>query len=79
MRTRKALQIARWRRYFVSAGHYENFPVASLLVPARQRRATLAIYAFARHADDIADEGDAAPAERLEKLRDFRAPKSVIC
>jgi len=52
----------------VSAGHYENFPVASLAVPARLRRAVLAIYAFARMADDIADEGDDAPAARLDKL-----------
>jgi len=53
--------------------HYENFPVASWLCPPRLRPPIAAIYAFARTADDIADEGDAAPAERLEKLRDFRA------
>ena len=39
--------------------HYENFPVASLLCPAALRPAIEAIYAFARTADDIADEGDA--------------------
>lgn len=39
--------------------HYENFPVASWLMPARLRPAVLAIYRFARHADDLADEGDA--------------------
>jgi hypothetical protein len=44
----------------VSIGHYENFPVASRLVPARLRPAVVAIYRFARAADDIADEGDAA-------------------
>ena len=48
--------------------HYENFPVASLLLPARLRPAVEAIYAFARSADDIADEGDAAPAQRLAAL-----------
>ncbi|MGV3654426.1 MAG: squalene synthase HpnC [Noviherbaspirillum sp.] len=48
--------------------HYENFPVASLLMPARLRPAVEAIYAFARSADDIADEGDAAPAQRLAAL-----------
>ena len=53
--------------------HYENFPVASWLCPPRLRPPIAAIYAFARTADDIADEGDAAPAERLEKLRDVRA------
>jgi squalene synthase HpnC len=52
----------------VSVGHYENFPVASRLVPARLRPAVVAIYRFARAADDIADEGDAAPAERLAAL-----------
>ncbi len=39
--------------------HYENFPVASWLLPRRLRPAVIAIYRFARHADDIADEGDA--------------------
>ena len=53
--------------------HYENFPVASWLCPPRLRPPIAAIYAFARTADDIADEGDAGPAERLEALRTFRA------
>ena len=44
--------------------HYENFPVASLLVPARMRRHIAALYAFARAADDMADEGARAAAER---------------
>jgi squalene synthase HpnC len=48
--------------------HYENFPVASVLLPARLRPAVEAIYAFARSADDIADEGDAAPEVRLAGL-----------
>lgn len=48
--------------------HYENFPVASLLIPPAQRRAVEVIYAFARSADDIADEGDATPEERLAGL-----------
>ena len=52
--------------------HYENFPVASWLMPARMRPAVVAIYAFARTADDIADEGDAPPAERLEQLAALR-------
>ncbi len=53
--------------------HYENFPVASLLCPAALRPAIEAIYAFARTADDIADEGDAAPSERLAALAAYRA------
>jgi len=52
----------------VSVGHYENFPVASRLVPSRLRPAVIAIYRFARMADDLADEGDAPPAERLAAL-----------
>jgi len=52
----------------MAVDHYENFPVASLLLPARLRPAVKAIYAFARSADDIADEGDASPAQRLADL-----------
>ena len=48
--------------------HYENFPVASVLLPRRLRPAVIAIYAFARSADDIADEGEAPPHERLAAL-----------
>ncbi len=53
--------------------HYENFPVASWLCPARLRPAVVAIYGFARTADDLADEGEAPPAERLADLAAFRA------
>ena len=58
--------------------HYENFPVASLLLPARLRRPVAAIYHFARSADDIADEGDATPAERLAQLGAYRAELDTI-
>ncbi|GLS03424.1 squalene/phytoene synthase [Chitiniphilus shinanonensis] len=51
-----------------SVSHYENFPVASLLMPRRYRKPVAAVYHFARHADDLADEGDAAPAQRLAAL-----------
>jgi squalene synthase HpnC len=51
--------------------HYENFPVASFLLPARLRPAVEAIYAFARSADDIADEGDALPEQRLAELERY--------
>jgi squalene synthase HpnC len=56
----------------VSVDHYENFPVASILCPPRLRPAIAAVYAFARTADDIADEGDAGPVERLADLAAFR-------
>jgi squalene synthase HpnC len=52
----------------MGVGHYENFPVASVLVPGRLRPAVRAIYRVARTADDIADEGDATPAWRLAQL-----------
>lgn len=48
--------------------HYENFPVASLLLPKKMRRYVAAVYAFARIADDFADEGDLPAAERLALL-----------
>ena len=47
----------------MSVDHYENFPVASILMPRRLRKPVAAIYHFARAADDIADEGD-LPNER---------------
>ncbi len=53
--------------------HYENFPVASFLVPTPLRRPIEVIYRFARSADDIADEGDAAPEERLAGLAAYQA------
>ncbi|HEX9184295.1 MAG TPA: squalene synthase HpnC [Burkholderiales bacterium] len=55
----------------MSVGHYENFPVASLLLPAELRVPVAVIYRFARSADDIADEGEDPPAERLAKLQAY--------
>ena len=52
--------------------HYENFPVASLLLPAHMRPAIAAIYAFARRADDFADEPGPSPAERIALLDDWQ-------
>jgi len=52
--------------------HPENFPVASILCPPHLRPAIAAIYAFARAADDIADEGHLSTEERLNSLRAFR-------
>jgi phytoene/squalene synthetase len=42
----------------VAVDHYENFPVASVLLPPRLRRPVALIYRFARESDDFADEGD---------------------
>ena len=58
--------------------HYENFPVASWLCPPRLRPPIAAIYHFARTADDIADEGNAPPAERLTDLAAYRADLHAI-
>ncbi len=58
--------------------HYENFPVASILLPARLREPVEAIYAFARSADDIADEGAASAEERLAALNAYRAELDAI-
>lgn len=52
--------------------HYENFPVASWLLPRHLRAPVAAVYWFARTADDIADEGDATPGQRLAALASLR-------
>ncbi len=57
----------------VARAHYENFPVASRLLPAAMRPHVAAVYAFARAADDFADEGTLAPAERYRLLDDWKA------
>jgi phytoene synthase len=51
--------------------HYENFPVASIFLPRSLRPSVCAIYAFARTADDYADEGSSPPEVRLEKLSEW--------
>src|SRR5210317_1574856 len=58
--------------------HYENFPVASVLLPKRLRRPIELIYRFARTADDFADEGDDPPALRLDKLGQYRQQLDLI-
>ena len=62
----------------MAVGHYENFPVASLLLPAPLRAPVAAIYRFARSADDLADEGTDPPDLRLEKLNRYRAQLARI-
>jgi len=57
----------------IAQRHYENFPVASRLLPRRARPHIAAIYAFARIADDFADEGTRSPAARLALLDDWQA------
>ena len=57
----------------IAKQHYENFPVASRLLPAKLRPHVAAIYAFARTADDFADEPGYHPGERMRLLRDWRA------
>lgn len=62
----------------MAVGHYENFPVASLLLPAPLRQPVAVIYRFARSADDFADEGSDPPDLRLARLNDYRAQLSRI-
>ena len=63
----------------MSVDHYENFPVASILMPRRLRKPVAAIYHFARAADDIADEGDMSNEDRLKQLDEFRAELARCC
>ena len=58
--------------------HYENFPVASILMPARLRRPVALIYRFAREADDFADEGELPAAQRLALLGNFSRELDLI-
>jgi squalene synthase HpnC len=67
----------------MARSHYENFPVASRLLPRAMRPHIAAVYAFARVADDIADEGTAPAADRQAKLdawqRRLHAAVAVEC
>lgn len=56
----------------LAKSHYENFPVASTLMPAHLRPHVAAVYAFARTADDFADEPGPEPARRLDLLKQWR-------
>lgn len=62
----------------VPAEHYENFPVASLLCPPALREPVMAIYRFARTADDLADEGDIAGDQRLASLAQYRRALDAV-
>ena len=69
--TGAALQRAYGACQALAESHYENFPVASRLMPARLRPHVAAIYAFARTADDFADEPGREPGERLRLLDEW--------
>lgn len=62
----------------LAKSHYENFPVASILLPKRLREPVALIYAFARQADDFADEGDLQPNQRLALLNGFKNELKLI-
>ncbi len=57
----------------ITKSHYENFPVASLLIPFDKRPHISAVYAFARIADDIADEGNLIPDEKIKSLLNYKS------
>jgi len=62
----------------MAQSHYENFPVASVLLPKKLRQPISVIYAFARTADDFADEGDASQQQRLEQLNNYSTALQAI-
>jgi len=62
----------------LAQSHYENFPVASRLLPGRLRDPVTAIYAFARTADDIADEGDVSGERRLHRLNEMEIALDAV-
>ncbi|MDX8407030.1 MAG: squalene/phytoene synthase family protein, partial [Mariprofundaceae bacterium] len=67
-RTERTLSQAYQYCLTIARQHYENFPTASKLIRKDLRPAVAAIYAFARHADDLADEGQAPPRTRLKQI-----------
>ena len=62
----------------MAVDHYENFPVASVLVPGRLRQAVVNIYRFARSADDIADEGNDPAPLRQARLQEYKSALDQI-
>ena len=62
----------------MAKSHYENFPVASRLLPKHLRQPIAVIYAFARRADDFADEGNLSNEERIAALNDFSEKLDLI-
>jgi hydroxysqualene synthase len=56
----------------IATGHYENFPVGSVLIPSKLRKHFFALYAFMRTADDFADLPHRSSDDRLKLLADWR-------
>lgn len=56
----------------LACAHYENFPIASRLLPRKSRKHFFSVYAFARIADDLADEGPDQPRERQARLKAWK-------
>ncbi len=77
-RDMSALEQAYQHCQSIAASHYENFPVASRLLPKKLRRPISVIYTFARNADDFADEGDFTKAQRHERLDDYSAKLNAL-
>ena len=69
--SKEILQNAYAECLHMAQSHYENFPVASRLLPKHLRQPISVIYAFARRADDFADEGNLTNDERIAALNDF--------
>lgn len=78
MNTQAAIQETTNASLKLATSHYENFPVASFLLPKRLRKPVALIYAFARQADDFADEGDLSPEQRLSLLNGFKLELDLI-
>ena len=55
---------------YLAGRHYENFSVASLLLPSRLRLHLARIYAFCRTTDDLGDESGTSALSRLEMWRE---------
>lgn len=62
----------------VAAAHYENFTVATRLVPARLRQHLANVYTFARWADDLADEA-LSPGDAAADLAEWRRGLDACC
>lgn len=56
-----------------SKSHYENFPVVSFFIKKDMRKHVATVYQFARQADDLADEGNSSPEERIDEIDKYRA------
>ena len=69
-RSTKLISAHRYCQHLAKS-HYENFPVASIILPKHIQQSVFVIYAFARTADDIADEGSATKADRMQALLEY--------